>query len=48
MNKEYDYKQNTVLDPFRDGVKRYGDRLCSEKEQTKAGLIYPGIRSRTR
>ena len=35
MNKEYDYKQNTVLDPFRDGVKKYADRVMLRKRTDK-------------
>ena len=38
MNREYDYNQNTVLDPFHDGVKNYGDRVMLRK-RTDQGWI---------
>lgn len=31
MIREYDYKKNTVIDIFRDGVKAYGDRVFLKK-----------------
>ncbi|MBP1762108.1 MAG: Long-chain-fatty-acid--CoA ligase [Firmicutes bacterium] len=35
MSREYDYNKHTVLDPFRDGVKQYGDRVMLMKRTDK-------------
>jgi hypothetical protein len=38
MSREYDYNKTPVLDPFRDGVKQYGDRVMLMK-RTDPGWV---------